>query len=170
MSQRILPQRILPKRILIVAVLVAELVSVSATFAAVPADGNGLEQRYGMLVSEDIYPQATPRETIRSIIDAVENANARYVLAHLVSPRHVDKRLGGDQRAFEKLVSGISPSKSRQLTARLEKHIARGQWRISSRIASSEVDGAPRITLERVGKRWFMHNVPLADERLAAKR
>jgi len=135
--------------------------------AAEPSD---LRERYRIVVSDDVYPQDTPKATIRSIIDAIENSNARYALAHLISPAQVDQRLRGNAREFEKLVSGMTPAKSRQLLQRLEDHLIDGDWNTRHRSAWSRLEGLPDLTLERIGERWFMHNVPRTPQRQARSR
>lgn len=146
-------------------------------FVAAPSASPGetdnpfdLRERYRIVVSDDVYPQATPRETVGSIIDALENSNARYVLAHLVSPSQVDERLHGDARALEKLVVGMTPAKSHHLLDQLDLHLAEGKWTTRGRRASSRVHGVPDLTLEKIGQRWFMHNVSPRPTRTTRSR
>ncbi len=146
----------LARRIALACIPVLFVVGVPAE----AAERSDLRERYRIVVSEDVYPQAKPREAIYSIIDAIENGNARYVLAHLVSPREVDDRLRHDARAFEELVSMITPKKAAPMIDQLSAHLNEGNWTIGSRYATSQLDGMPDLSLERIGNRWFMHNVP----------
>lgn len=133
-------------------------------------DPTGLRERYRIVVSDDVYPQATPRDTVASIMDALETSNARYVMAHLVSPTQVDQRLRGDVQALEKLISGMTPAKSQHLLDQLDQHLAEGEWRIGRRYAASKVDGLPDVTLEKIGDRWFMYNVSPRTARQTPER
>src|SRR5438309_1885313 len=61
--------------------------------------------RYGIEANLRDYPQETAKETLASVLLAVERGRINYLLAHLADPAFVDKRVkesyGGD---FEELV------------------------------------------------------------------
>lgn len=142
------------------AIYTATLAIVGWTLPVGAADPYDLDERYRIVANLDHYPQDTPKATIRSIIVAIEEGNARYVMAHLVSPTQVDERLNGNARALERLVSGMTPAKSRYMLDQLERHLLDGNWDAGNRLTTSQAEGVPDLSLERIGDRWFMHNEP----------
>lgn len=139
--------------------IICVVLAVSCAVNNVAAEDLSLRERYRIVVSEDFYPQGTPEDTIRSIINAIENSNARYVLAHLVSPSQVDERLRSDVRELENLVAQMTPAKSHHLLVQLDEHLLDGEWKTGSRFASCQTEGLAELMFERIGDRWFMYNV-----------
>jgi hypothetical protein len=119
-----------------------------------------LAQRYGYGVNLKLYPQGNPQEAIRSIAKAAAAGDVGYMVAHLISPQETDRRFGGDVAKFQRLTVKATPEKSAQLVKALGVHLEDGIWTIWRDQAWSHTDGTLGLSLQSIGKRWFMHNTP----------
>lgn len=117
--------------------------------------------RYGQEVDLRLYPQETPQESVESVIKAMHSGDITYMLAHLVSPTEVDRKLKGDREAFHKLAAKATPEKTKGMVVELQKLLDDGTWTMRRTLCWATIDGKRDLTLERVGKRWFMHNTPV---------
>ncbi len=118
-------------------------------------------ERYGQNADPDVYPQGTPQETIESVIKAMKTADITYMLAQLVSPTEVDRKLKGDRDAFRKLAVKATPEKTKAMVDELEQLLKDGTWTMRRNLCWATVDGSRDLTLEKIGQRWFMHNTPV---------
>jgi hypothetical protein len=108
------------------------------------------------------YPQATPKETLASVVKAIEGKRVDYLLAHLADPEWVDQRLkdtGGKlnelrQETTARLVD--DPGAARQLQRLLKE----GEWETDTSTASAHLkEGADRwVFLRKSNGRWFLEN------------
>ncbi len=158
-------------RVLSVVGLAVGIVVTTAVGSSVAAEGPSLRdlaRRYGIWADLDRYPQDGPRQTVRSVIKATRSGDIEYLVAHLISPAQVDKRLGRDPQALRKLAAKATPAKSQKTCAALSRQLAEGRWTIRRNLAWVEVDGVPDVSLEKLGGRWFMHNTPVVPRRLPA--
>src|SRR5579862_3528028 len=60
--------------------------------------------RYGIQADLRDFPQATPREALASVLQAMERRRINYLLAHLTDPQFVDDRVKRYNGDFEQLV------------------------------------------------------------------
>ncbi len=118
-------------------------------------------ERYGQEVDLKLYPQGTPQAAIEAVIEAMKAGDITYMLAHLVSPTEVDRKLKGDRDAFRKLAVKATPEKTKAMVTELQKLLDDGTWTMRRNLCWATVDGRRDLTLERIGKRWFMHNEPV---------
>ena len=56
--------------------------------------------RYGFEASPILYPQATPKETIASVVKAIDAQRVDYMLAQLADPKFVDTQVAEYRRLF----------------------------------------------------------------------
>jgi len=118
--------------------------------------------RQGVELDLKTYPQATPKETLASVLKAIESKRVDYLLAHLADPEWVDQRLkdtGGKlnelrQEATARLVE--DPGAAKQL----ERLLKEGEWEDDSASASVHLkEGTDRwVFLRRSNGRWFLEN------------
>ena len=120
-----------------------------------------LELRYGIPADLVEYPQGDPKETIRSVIKATRTGDIPYMLAQLISPAQVDQKFHGDPKALLRLATKTTPKTSEKMITALEDRLERGAWIIRRDLAWSDVENQPVLSLERIGRRWFMHNTPV---------
>lgn len=118
-------------------------------------------ERYGQEVDLKLYPQSTPQEAIAAVIKAMKAADITYMLAHLVSPTEVDRKLKGDREAFRKLAVKATPEKTKAMVTDLQTLLDDGTWTMRRNLCWATIDGHRDLTLEKIGKRWFMHNTPV---------
>jgi hypothetical protein len=59
------------------------------------------EPRYGLKVRDKQFPQATPKETLRSVLAAMEKGEYPYLVAHLLEPKFVDAAVEDRVKLYE---------------------------------------------------------------------
>src|SRR5947209_3959822 len=101
-----------------------------------------LAKRYGVEADVDNYPQASPKETLTSLLRAIENKRINYLLAQLADPDFVDKEVrdthGGKFEAMVQEVSGKlvnDPSAAK----RLRRYLKDGDWEMDEASASARI-------------------------------
>lgn len=137
-------------RIVLAALVV--LVSSAALAADPPA------KRFGVAPDSKTYAQGTPKETLASVLKAIDLKRPDYVVAHLADPDFVDRRAketGYDELLAEttaKLIGDAGTAK--KLRAFLEK----GTWDEKGDAASVGLpDKTDRtVSFRKVGGRWFL--------------
>jgi hypothetical protein len=133
--------------------------------ACVPAAGAqeaAPEKRYGLEADLKTYPQATPKDTLASVLKAVEGKRIDYLAAQLTDPPFVDRRVKDTGGQFADLVREATarlvddPGPARQLQRLLKE----GVWDVKDDRASVHLkDGTGRwCYLRKEGGRWFLEN------------
>jgi hypothetical protein len=141
----------------LVATLLLILLFVSAALAEPdPTARQGIDPDLKM------YPQATPKETLASVLKAIETKRVDYLLAHLADPEWVDQRLqdtGGKLTELRRETTARlveDPGAAKQLQRLLKE----GEWETD--IASAAVhlkEGTDRwVFLRQSNGRWFLEN------------
>ena len=128
--------------------------------SAVVAEEANPNLRYGIPVDRTRFSQDGPQQTVRSIVRALNDGKVAYMLAHLIAPDDVDAKLKLDRAALRQLAGKATPESTGELRDALLDHLEQGRWIIKGGRALSEVQGRADLTLERIGGRWYMHNVP----------
>src|SRR5262245_33694702 len=59
------------------------------------------DPRFGIAPKLKVYPQATPKQALKSAITAIQNGDTPYLVAHLLDPGFVDLRLSDRAKQFE---------------------------------------------------------------------
>jgi len=120
--------------------------------------------RYGVEARPEAYPQTTPKETLASIIAAVEQKRLDYVLAHLTDPQFVDRRVkdyyGG---SFDELVREARGkfADNPALVKEFERFLKEGEWEGGDGPAATArlKDLKTRLMFFRkIDNRWFLEN------------
>jgi len=128
------------------------LASVVATAADAPA------KRFGVEADLKTFPQATPEETLASVLKAIGNKRPDYIVAQLADPDFVDRRVketSHDDLLAETTAKLVTdPGAAKQLRALAEK----GDWTREDATASVTLkEGSDRIaTFRKAGGRWFL--------------
>jgi hypothetical protein len=141
----------------VVVALLVTLVFVCPTLAeSDPAARQGID------ADLKAYPQGTPKETVASVLKAIENKRVDYLLAHLADPEWVDQRLkdtGGKlnelrQETTARLVE--DPGAAKQLQRLLKE----GEWETDTATASVHLkEGTEHwVFLRKSNGRWFLEN------------
>jgi hypothetical protein len=120
-------------------------------------------RRYGVEANLRDFPQETPKETLASVLRAIERGRINYLLAHLADPAFVDQRVkevyGGD---FEELVRETSrklagnPAAAKELTRFLKE----GEWEGGDTTASAKLKDVKdrQVFFRKIGRRWYLEN------------
>jgi hypothetical protein len=88
--------------------------------------------RHGLNADTKTYPQATPKETLASVLKAIDDKKSDYLAAHLADPDWVDKRLKEEALKFPEFVEGV---KAKLITdpgpaKLLKRFLTEGEWEV----------------------------------------
>lgn len=109
-------------------------VLVLSTFALTAAQPpKPVEPRYGVKHRDKAYPQATPKAALKSALDAIDDADFPYLVAHIMDPKFVD---------------GAVIDRQKQLIPAVEGELA--QLRDFQRANPERVDAENRVPLDPV--------------------
>lgn len=61
--------------------------------------------RFGILINDELYKQKTPKDTLNSVIQALERERFDYLAAHLLEPSFVNSRMQTFTPYFEKVAA-----------------------------------------------------------------
>ena len=131
-------------------------------FAAQDGADKAPAKRFGIAADLKSFPQAEPKETLGSLLKAVDAKRVDYVLAQLADPDWVDRRvkeMAGDFRALleestARLVADPAALK------RLKKLLADGEWKTDAGAAVvrlKDVEDAAMFFRKADG-RWYVEN------------
>lgn len=123
-----------------------------------PKEEQNLDRRYGIDVNLEKYPQDDPKQTLRSIIKAAKAGDFEYLVAHLASPKQIDKLLDNDEDRFKGLAKQVAQSKGKGMVNALTRHLNEGKWDVRETLAWSTVKDEQEVSLEKIDNRWFLHN------------
>jgi hypothetical protein len=133
------------------------LVLVGVSFAQ-----DGPAPRYGVEADLKSFPQSTPRETLATILQAIERKRINYILAHLTDPVFVDERLKSTKVTFEQLVDEVSKKFADEpdTIKELKRFWKEGKWTDSGETATATLDDVKgrQVYMQKRGTRWFLDN------------
>ena len=69
-----------------------------------PKAAEEIPTRLGLAARLKEYPQASPKQTLESVVAAADKGDFTYLVAHLLDPAFVDARLGDRVKQFEPTV------------------------------------------------------------------
>jgi hypothetical protein len=118
-------------------------------------------KRHGIEVDLKTYPQATPKETLASVLKAIENKRIDYIVAQLADPAFVDERVkrtfGGK---FDEQVNDTRLKLDAVAVKLLDRYLKEGDWvgkESPVSVLLKDVKGRA-VTFVQVGDRWYMQN------------
>jgi hypothetical protein len=154
------------------AILCGAAIFLAAAGAQQPADS--LATRYGYEVVPSKYPQKTPEEALRSIVQAIEGKRIDYLMAQLADPVFVDKKVaeyrsqltGAEQArtvlAFDRLVKETAKyfQDDPILAQELKRFAMEGEWKMdqAGAVCTTKAIPARQIFMRKVQNRWFLEN------------
>jgi hypothetical protein len=118
--------------------------------------------RYGVNPDLETYPQATPKETLASVLKAVEKKRIDYVLAQLADPDWVDMRVKETGGSFEDVVkdsTGKLAADPRTLKE-LNRFLKEGEWEASDAAAACKLKDIKdrQVFMRKTDGRWFLEH------------
>jgi hypothetical protein len=125
--------------------------------------GQGVRKRYGVELDRENFPQDTPKETLESIMKAIQMKKIDYLVAHLADPAFVDQRIaevhGGK---FEEMVRETTTQLvDNPDTLRIfRRFLKEGKWEgEKGTAASAKVNGVKdTLYFRKIDDRWFLEN------------
>lgn len=129
------------------------------------ASANGQEKaaegtRYGIAPDLKTYPQGTAKETLASVLKAVEAKRVEYVVAQLADPSFVDdrvKRLYGGR--FAEQVDDTRARLNPLTLKQLQRFHKDGEWSAEKNRVTVRLKGDNRcLYFKKDGDRWFLEN------------
>jgi len=136
------------------------LTCVLSVVAKAQTDANAIK-RYGIEANLDAYPQGTPKETLASVLLAIEKSRVDYLLAQLTDPKWVDDRVKQVGGKFDNLVKETSTKLSENPGAikELRQFLTEGEWQVADETASAKLKGKDRrVFCRKVEGRWFFED------------
>jgi hypothetical protein len=131
-------------------------------FAAQDGADKTPAKRFGIAADLNSFPQAEPKETLSSLLKAVDAKRVDYVLAQLADPDWVDRRVKETGGGFPTLVEESTARLVADPAAvkRLKKLLADGEWKTDADAAVvrlKDVDDAA-LFFRKADGRWYMEN------------
>jgi hypothetical protein len=116
--------------------------------------------RYGIAPDLKTYPQSTAKETLASVLKAIESKRVDYLAAQLANPIFVDDRVqrlyGG---RFEEQVEDTRARLDPLTVKLLQRYLKDGDWQEEKdRMTVGLKDHDRRICFKKSRDRWFMEH------------
>lgn len=118
--------------------------------------------RLGVAADLKTYPQSTPKETLASVLKAVEAKKIDYVVAQLADPQVIDQRLKDNGGKFDEIVQ---EARARLLddpsaVKLLERFLKEGDWKVEENqaVASLKEGSDRRVFFRKAQGRWYLQN------------
>ena len=118
--------------------------------------------RHGVNPDLETYPQATPKETLASVLKAINAKRMDYLLAQLADPDFVDQSVKTADGKFDDLVQEATAKLSADPTAvkELLRFLKEGEWEASDTAAAAQLKDIKdrRVFMRKIDNRWFLQN------------
>jgi hypothetical protein len=118
------------------------------------------DMRYGIAPDLTAYPQGTAKETLASVLKAVESRRIDYVVAQLADPVFVDdrvRRLYGGR--FEEQVTDTRGRLDPLAIKQLQRFLKDGEWQEDKDHVTVRLkDDEHRLHFKKADGRWFLKN------------
>lgn len=116
--------------------------------------------RYGIAPDFKTYPQNTAKQTLASLLKAVESKRVDYVVAQLADPAFVDdrvKRLYGGR--FENQVEDTRARLNPLTLKQLQRFLKDGDWHEDNERVTARMKDEPRcLYFKKDNGRWFIEH------------
>ena len=142
-------------------VFVFAIISLSSLLAQAPK-ATLPAKRFAIELDLDRFPQATPKDTLASLLKAIELRKVDYLLAQLADPEYVDRRVKQVHAGkFDGMVEETTAKLANDPGAikKLRRFLSDGAWDTQEAVASARLPDAPeRVHFRKIGDRWFFEN------------
>jgi len=143
--------------------LVCWLLLLGAAEVSAQAPKQAPPPRYGIEANLRDYSQETPKDTLASVLRAIERGRINYLLAQLADPAFVDQRVktvyGGD---FDELVRETTAKLADNPTAvkELQRFLKEGEWEGGENSANAKLKDVKdrQVLFRKIGTRWYLEN------------
>jgi hypothetical protein len=121
-----------------------------------------LNPRYSYEFDTDGYPQNTPKETLASVLKAIDQKKVDYLLAHLADPVFVDSRVADVHKGSFPAMVQETIDKLRddpESIAMLRRFLKEGEFDAQEMEGRATIKGVKdRLYFKRYETRWFLDN------------
>ncbi len=144
------------------AVVLLLIVASGSALLAQPPKKALPAKRYRIELDLPKFPQATAKETLASVLKAIESRKIDYLLAQLADPEYVDRRVKQMHAGnFDGMVEETTAKLANDPGAikKLRRFLNEAAWETQDATAIARLPDAPeRIYLRKIGDRWFFEN------------
>jgi hypothetical protein len=139
------------------------LVTVSLVAASAQDPGALPAKRYGVYVDLRRYPQGAPKETLASVLAAIDQKRFDYLIAHLADPDFVDERVKQLKGNFDEVVgeARMKYTDNPEAVKLLQRFLKEGEWEGGEgNTASVQLKDVKdrRVFFRKVDMRWYLEN------------
>jgi hypothetical protein len=116
--------------------------------------------RHGIAPDCKSYPQATPKETLGSVLKAVELKRFDYLVAQLTDPADIDARVEALAGGFKEVVKEASEKLDAPAVKKLARFLEAGEFETLENNAVVRLKDVPNrvVRLRKINKRWYLQN------------
>jgi len=126
------------------------------------AQDDKIPDRLGVAVNLDFYPQGSPKAALASVLKAIKNERSDYILAHLMEPGYVDKRMKETRSTPIKMQAEIAAhmKQDAEVATDLKAFSLAGETTETDQTAVIKLKDVNdrAIYMKRIGSRWYMEN------------
>jgi hypothetical protein len=125
-----------------------------------PILGAEPKARYGVEPDLKTYPQGTAKESLASVLKAIDLKRVDYLLAHLADPEWVDDRVKTDARGFQALVTETTNHLDAGRVKQLQRFAREGQQEtLDNTVVIRHKDIKDRVVrLRKLDGRWYLQS------------
>jgi hypothetical protein len=119
------------------------------------AHGDSPATRHGVTADLKSFPQSTPKETLASVLKAIELKRFDYLLAHLADPEWVDNR--AEAESFKELVQETRAKLDAPTVKKLMRFLEEGEFETldTQAVIRHKVIKDRVVRLRKIDKRWY---------------
>lgn len=148
----------------VISICVGALLIATPLFAQKKDDENN---RYGVEIDKDAFPQATAKEALRSVLKAADAGRFDYLLAHLADPAYVEKQIK-ENGTFQKIVGVVKDrwTNDPENAKEMRRMLADGFWEETPETATVKLKDVKsrQLFLKKIGPRWYLENRQKAQQ------
>lgn len=118
-------------------------------------------RRYGIEPDLETYPQNTPKDTLASVLKAIDRGRVDYLLAQLADPAWVDRRIAATGGKFDSLVEETTRklNDDRSAVKQLRRMLREGEWTKGEDVVTARLkDTLDVARFRQVEGRWYFQN------------
>lgn len=107
------------------------------------------------------FPQANAKDAFASVVKAIDQNRIDYLLAHLVDPEYVERRVSELGGRFDRAVETTRQkfADDPESVKELKRFLNDGEYAETAEAVTVKLKGTPRaVYLKKVGDRWFFEN------------
>lgn len=135
--------------------------NLAIVFAPVAIAQPKVAPRFTIEWDGESFPQANAKDAFASVIKAIDQNRIDYLLAHLVEPDYVDRRVAALGGKFDRIVDTTRQkfADDPESVKELKRFLNDGQYEEAGDTATVKLKGTPRLVyLKKVGDRWYFEN------------